>query len=97
MNIQFLSGKLPFTTIEDDDLERPTQEKEERHMMTIGFEFHRGLKNSATMCQAAVRQPDTTNSIDDPAQSPIGTPSTTTQSSGLALSEIRTMKPEESA
>jgi hypothetical protein len=36
-----------------------------------------------------------TNPIDSPARASIGTPSTTTQSFGLALGEIRTMKPEE--
>jgi hypothetical protein len=55
-----------------------------------------GLKSSTTTFQVAVRQPATTNSIDGPARPPIGIPSTTTQSSGLALSEIRTMNPKES-
>jgi hypothetical protein len=36
-------------------------------MMTTGFEFHRGLKNSATTFQAAVRQPAMINLIDGPA------------------------------
>jgi hypothetical protein len=27
MGIQFLFGTLPFMTVEDDDLERPTQEQ----------------------------------------------------------------------
>jgi hypothetical protein len=49
------------------------------------------------MFQAAVRQPATTNLIDGPARPPIETPSTTTRSSGLALSEIQTTKPKESA
>jgi hypothetical protein len=74
---------------EDDDLEHPAEEQEERCTTTIGYEFPRGLKNSATTFQAAVRQPATTNSIE--------TPSTTTRSSGLALSKIRITKPEESA
>jgi hypothetical protein len=62
--IQFLSGTLSFTAVEDDDLERPTQEQKERCTMTTDFEFHQGLKNSTTICQAAVRQPATTNPID---------------------------------
>jgi hypothetical protein len=40
MGIQFLSKTLSFTTVEYDDLERPTQEQEEQQTMTIGFEFH---------------------------------------------------------
>jgi hypothetical protein len=63
----------------------------------IGFEFHRGLENSTTTFQATFRQPATTNPIDDPTWPPIGTPSMTTQSSRLALSEIQTTKLEESA
>jgi hypothetical protein len=59
--------------------------------MTIGFEFPQSLKNSATTFQAAVRQPATTDPIDGPTRPPIGTLSTTTRSSGLALTEIRTM------
>jgi hypothetical protein len=47
--MQFMSGTLSFMTGEDDDLEHLTQEQEERHTTTIGFEFHRGLKNSTTM------------------------------------------------
>jgi hypothetical protein len=45
MGIPFLSGTLSFTMIEDDDLERPTQEQEEWRRTTIGFEFHRCIKN----------------------------------------------------
>jgi hypothetical protein len=88
---------LPFTMVEDDNLERPTQEKEERWTTTTGFEFHWGLKNSTTTFQAAVRQPVMTNLIGGPARPPIGTPSMTTRSSGLSLAEIWTTKPEESA
>jgi hypothetical protein len=40
---------LSFTVGEDDDLEHPAQEQEERRTTTIGFEFHEGLENSATM------------------------------------------------
>jgi hypothetical protein len=90
-----LFGTLPFTAEEDDDLERPTQEQEERHMMTIDFEFHQGLKNSVTTFQAIVRQPAMTNPIDSPAQQPIGTPLMTTQWSELALSEIWITKLED--
>jgi hypothetical protein len=61
----------------------------------IGFVFPRSLKNSATTFQAVVRQPATTDPIDGPTQPPIETPSMTTQSSGLALSEMRTTKPKE--
>jgi hypothetical protein len=58
------------------------------------LQFHRGLKNSATMFQAVVRQLATTNLIDGPAWPPIRTPSMTTRSSGLALSEIQATKPK---
>jgi hypothetical protein len=88
---------LTFTAEEDDDLEHPTQEQEERRTTTIGFEFPRGLKNSATTFQAVVRQLATTDPIDSLTRPPIGIPLMTTRSSGLALSEIRTMKPEELA
>jgi hypothetical protein len=88
---------LPFTVEEDDNLERPTQEQEERRTTTIDFEFHRGLKNSATTFQGAIRQPGTTNPIDSPARPPIETPLMTIRSSGLAHSEIQITKPEESA
>jgi hypothetical protein len=79
---------LPFMAVEDDDLNHPTQEQEEWCTTTIDFEFHRGLKDSATTFQAVVRQPATTNPIDGPARPPIGTPSMTTRSYELALSEI---------
>jgi hypothetical protein len=48
MDIQFLFRTLSFTVEEDDDLDRPTQEQEERCTTTLDFEFHRGHKNSAT-------------------------------------------------
>jgi hypothetical protein len=92
-----MSEMLPFTAGEDDNLKHSAQEQEERHTTTIGFEFHRGLKNSATTFQATVKQPATTNPIDSLALLSIGTPSTTTQSSRLALDEIQTTKPEELA
>jgi hypothetical protein len=91
---QFMFETLPFMTGEDDDLEHPTQEQGEQRMMTIGFEFHQGLKNSVTTFQAVVRH---TNLIDGPTRLPIGTPSMTTRSFRLTLGEIRTTKPEESA
>jgi hypothetical protein len=53
--MQFMFEMLLFTVGEDDDLEHPAQEQEERRTTTIGFEFPRGLKNSATTFQAAVR------------------------------------------
>jgi hypothetical protein len=81
--------------VHDDDLEHPAHEQEVQRTTTIGFEFPRSLKNSTTMFQVAVRQPATTDPIDDPTQPPIATSSTTTQSSGLALTEIQKMKPEE--
>jgi hypothetical protein len=90
-------GMLPITTGEDNDHEHPAQEQEGQCTMTIGFDFHYGLKNSTTTFQAAVRQPAMTNPIDGPTRPPIGTPSTTNQSSELALGKIRTMKPDESA
>jgi hypothetical protein len=79
---QFLFGTLPFTIREDDELEHPAQEQEERHMTMIGFEFPRGLKSSATTFQATVRKPATTNAIDSPTRPQIGTPSITTRSPG---------------
>jgi hypothetical protein len=75
-------------TGEDDDLEHPAQEQEERRMMTISFEFYQGLKNLATTFQAIVRQSAMTNPIDSLARLPIVTPSMTTRSFGLALGEI---------
>jgi hypothetical protein len=95
-DIQFLFGTLPFVVGEGDDHEHPTQEQEERRIATIGFEFTRGLKNSATTFQAAVRQSATINLIESPTRPLIVTPLTTTQSFGLALGEIRTTKHEES-
>jgi hypothetical protein len=97
MDMQFLFRMLTFTTGENDDLEHPTQRQEERQTTTIGFKFHQGLKNLATTFQAVVKQPAMTNLIDGPARPPIETLSMTTWSSGLALSETRKMKPEESA
>jgi hypothetical protein len=64
---QFIFGMLPFTVGEDDDLERPTQEQEERHTTTIDIEFPRGLKNSVTTFQVAVMQLAMINPIDSPA------------------------------
>jgi hypothetical protein len=66
MGMRLLFETLPFTAVQDDDLERLTQEQEEQHTTTIDFEFPRSLKNSATTFQAAVRQPATTNLIDGP-------------------------------
>jgi hypothetical protein len=73
MGMQFLFGTLSFTAGEDDDLEHPAQEQEERSTTMIGFEFPRGLKNLAPTFQ----QPATTYLIDSPAQPPNKTPSTT--------------------
>jgi hypothetical protein len=80
-----------------DDLEHPAQEQEEWRTTTIGFKFLRGLKNSVTTFQVAVRQTAVTNLIDSLTRLPIWSPSMTTRSSGLALDEIQTTKPEESA
>jgi hypothetical protein len=83
-NMKFLPGMrfwletLSFMMRDDDDLKHPAQEQEEQRTPTIGFEFHRGLKNSATTFQAAIRQLAMTISIDSPTRLPIGTPSTTT-------------------
>jgi hypothetical protein len=96
MDMWFLFRTLPFMTVEDDDLKHPTQEQEEWHTTTIGFEFHRGLKNSVTTFWAVVSQPATTNSIDSPAWLPTWTPSATTRYYRLALGEIWTTKTEES-
>jgi hypothetical protein len=90
--MRFMFRMLTFIVGEDNDLEHPTQEQEEQRTAMTGFELPRGLKNSATMFQ----KPGTTNPINSPARPPIGTPSTTTRSSGLVLSEIQTTKPEES-
>jgi hypothetical protein len=81
--------------VHDDDLEHPAHKQEARCIMTIGFEFPRSLKNSATTFQAAVKQPATTDPIDDPTRPSIETLSMTTRSSGLDLTEIQTMNPEE--
>jgi hypothetical protein len=63
--MRFLFRMLSFTVEEDDDLECPDQEQEEQRMMTIDFEFRRGLKNSVTTFQAVIRQPAMTNPIDN--------------------------------
>jgi hypothetical protein len=63
----------------------------------IGFEFSRSLKNSSTTFQVTIRQPAMTDLIDGLTRPPIGTPSTTTWSYRLALSEMWTTKPKESA
>jgi hypothetical protein len=81
--------------VHDDDLEHAAYEQEVRRTMTIGFEFPRSLKNSVTTFQVAVRQPGTTDPIDSPTRSPIETSLTTTRSSGLTLTEIQIIKPEE--
>jgi hypothetical protein len=97
MGTQSMIGTLPLLVGEDGNLEHPTQEQEEWCMTTISFEFHQGLKNSATTFQSVIRQPAMTNLIDCPARPSIGAPLMTARSSWLALSEIRTMKPKESA
>jgi hypothetical protein len=81
--------------VHDNDFEHPAHEQEVRRTTTIGFEFPRSLKNSATTFQATVKQPATIDPIDDPTRPPIGTSSKTTRSSGLVLTEIRTIKHEE--
>jgi hypothetical protein len=88
MGMRFLFGTLPFMAGDDDDLEHPAQEQEERRMTMIDFKFPQGLKNSATTFQVAVRQPAMTNLIDSLTRLPIGIPSMTTRSLGLALCEI---------
>jgi hypothetical protein len=55
-------GTLSFMVEEDENIEYPAQEQEERHTMTIDFEFPQGLKNSATMFQQLVM----TNPINSP-------------------------------
>jgi hypothetical protein len=94
-DMQFLFGTSSFAAAHDDDLEHPAHEQEARRMTMIEFKFFWSLKNSATTFQAAVRQPATTDPIDGPTRPPIETSSTTTRSFGLALTEIRTMKPGE--
>jgi hypothetical protein len=66
MGIRFLFRMLPFIMGEDDGLEHPSQEQEERHMMIIGFEVYQGLKNSVTTFQTTVRQAAMTNLINSP-------------------------------
>jgi hypothetical protein len=90
-------GLIIRRVVHDDDLEHPGHEQEAWCTMTIDFEFPQRLKNLVTTFQAVVRQPATTNSINGPTRPPIGTPSTTTRSFGLALSEMRITKPKESA
>jgi hypothetical protein len=51
---------------EGDYLEHTAQEQEERRMTMIDFKFPRGLKNSVTTFQPAVRQPAAINLIDGP-------------------------------
>jgi hypothetical protein len=46
--MQFLFGMSSFTVAHDNDLEHPAHEQEARCTTTIGFEFPRSLKNSAT-------------------------------------------------
>jgi hypothetical protein len=65
--------------------------------MMIDFEFPQSLKNSTTTFQVALKQPAMTDLIDGPTRPPTGTSSTTTLSSGLVLTEIRTIEPEEQA
>jgi hypothetical protein len=72
----------------DDDLEHLPYEQEARCTTTIDFEFPQSLKNSTTTFRAAVMQPTMTYPINGLTRPPIGTSSTTTQSSGLALTEI---------
>jgi hypothetical protein len=88
-------GSTIRRVVHDDELEHPAHEQKARRTTTIGFEFPRSLKNSATTFQAMVRQPAMTDPIDGPTWPTIGTSSTTIQSFGLALTEIRTIKPEE--
>jgi hypothetical protein len=88
MGMQFLFEMLSITMREDNDLEHPTQEQEERRTMTTGFEFPQGLNNSATTLQPVTRQPAMTSPIDSLARPPIETPSMTIRSSGVALCEI---------
>jgi hypothetical protein len=94
-DMQFLFKTSSFTAVHDDDLEQPSHEQEVRRTTTIDYEFLRSLKNSATTFQVVVRQSAMTDPIDGPTRPPIRTSSTTTRSSRLALTEIRTMKPEE--
>jgi hypothetical protein len=54
-DVRFLFRMLPFIVKEDNNLEHPAQEQEERRTVMIGFKFPRGLKNTTTTCQAAVR------------------------------------------
>jgi hypothetical protein len=91
----WVPGSTIRRVVHDDDLEHPTHEQKARHTTTIDFEFPQSLKNSTTMFQVAVRQPTTTDLIDSLTQPLIETSSMTTRLSGLALTEIRAMKPEE--
>jgi hypothetical protein len=51
MGTQFVFRTLLFTAGQDDDLEHPTQEQEERRTTTIDFEFSWGFGNSAVTLQ----------------------------------------------
>jgi hypothetical protein len=73
-DMRFLFRTLLFTAKKDDDLERPTQEQEERRTTTIDFKFHPGLKNLVTTFQAVVRQSAMITPIDSPARPLIRTP-----------------------
>jgi hypothetical protein len=86
---------LSFMVGEGDYLEHTAQEQEERRMTMIDFKFPRGLKNSVTTFQPAVRQPTAINLINGPTRSPIRTPSMTTRSSGLAIGKIWIAKHED--
>jgi hypothetical protein len=63
MSMRFMFGTLTFTMEEDTDLEHMPQDQEERHMMTIDFEFPQDLKSSVTTFQAVARLPAISNSI----------------------------------
>jgi hypothetical protein len=88
-------GSIIRRVVHDNDLEHPAHEQEVCHTTTIDYEFPQSLKNSMTTFQAVVGQSATTDPIDGPTRPLIGTSSMTTRSSGLTLTEIWTMKPEE--
>jgi hypothetical protein len=88
-------GSTIRRVVHNDNLEHPAHEQEAWCTTTIGFEFPRCLKNSTTTFQVAVKQPAMTDPIDGLTRPTIGTSSMTTRSSGLALTEIWIMKPEE--
>jgi hypothetical protein len=88
---QFMFGTLLFMAGEDNDLKHPAQEQEEQCTTTVGFEFPRGLKNSATMLQVTFRAQDSPSGrrpkMDLPTNSISSSTGTATSSLPCALGQ----------